>query len=70
MTRGTVQDTRRCYDVEATHQRGFFTVHVQVRTHGTLGEALATLLTWQQEGWDRVALMPRSEACRPCTTRS
>jgi hypothetical protein len=53
-----MKPSRRCYDVEATHHRGFFTVHVQVRTHDTLADALQTLLAWQQEGWDRVALMP------------
>lgn len=49
---------RRRYEVEASRQRGRFTVHVQARTHATLTAALATLLMWQQEGWDRVALVP------------
>jgi hypothetical protein len=33
-------------------------VYVKAKTHATLKAALATLLAWQQEGWDRVALIP------------
>lgn len=52
---------RRRYEVEATRQRGRYTVYVQAQTHATLADAVATLLAWQHEGWDRVALIPREK---------